>query len=262
LAIPKKSLIRAFVIAREILHAVLHSIQAGEVQRYTDEQLLGATKVLLLHDPEHLTAANWRKRYIVSVADRGPDVTAEGGFALLRNIIAQEFAFMDSLLMSPLNKHSKSPTLWFHRYWLLKIHGGVLSPSLRSLGEGQPVAIEETRASLRSEIGVVLKAADTHKSNYHAFLYARRVLGLVLVKDMAIDDLVKRVQRWAFVHPRDISGWTFLAFLLEWNIHNCSTEAARLLAVEVRKEALAFVEDLSWSGLSVNAFLNILNQAC
>ncbi|OLN87272.1 hypothetical protein CCHL11_03595 [Colletotrichum chlorophyti] len=68
-AVPKLRLVQAFFFARQILQ---NHIADGAVEA---ERLLSATGVLLLMDPEHLTAANIRKRLLRDRISTGGDTT-------------------------------------------------------------------------------------------------------------------------------------------------------------------------------------------
>ncbi|KAK8094531.1 hypothetical protein PG997_001216 [Apiospora hydei] len=143
IAIPKLRLVQAFFIAREILskHLLKPTIPP-------EEKTVGATSVILLMDPEHLTATNIRKKSIVSRLQAG---------ALPAQVLQAEQQFVDSLLTSRLHRHTKSPTLWSHRRWLIQNLG-----SLRSS--------ERIRSDLTN---VVMIAAERHPRNYYAWSHAR-----------------------------------------------------------------------------------------
>ena len=105
---------------------------------------------------------------------------------------------------------------------------------------------------------VVLQAADRHKSNYHAFLYARRLLAF-LPGMLVSEDLVGRVHMFCLKHPRDISGWSFLAFLLEREMRGCgSQEEAGRMRDRVISKTEGFVRDLGWKGASVDWVLKVM----
>src|ERR1700753_4144206 len=70
-----------------------------------------SSRIILLFDPEHITAANFRKRRIINLRQTSS--------ARLPEAYAQEIHFLNSILTSPLHRQSKSPTLWFHRWWLV-----------------------------------------------------------------------------------------------------------------------------------------------
>ena len=70
----------------------------------------------------------------------------------------------------------------------------------------------------KSEHEVALRAAHRHFANYYAFNYLRKLAELIgadVIRDGLGREIVNTVQKWCFAHPRDISGWAYLAFLLE-----------------------------------------------
>ncbi|KLU89650.1 hypothetical protein MAPG_08621 [Magnaporthiopsis poae ATCC 64411] len=73
IAVPKTSLVRAFIVARMRLMAWQQQQDAAA----DDTDILAATAVQLLMDPEHLTAANTRKRALT--LRRAEDWTREFG---------------------------------------------------------------------------------------------------------------------------------------------------------------------------------------
>lgn len=76
---------------------------------------------------------------------------------LVENAIRQEMCLLDTLLTSPLNRHTKSPTLWYHRYWLRTI-----IVSMAGITGNKP-AKEVSLPALRRELEVVFKAGETPK---------------------------------------------------------------------------------------------------
>lgn len=110
-----------------------------------------------------------------------------------------------------------------------------------------------------------MKAGERHPRNYYAWLYARNLLReLAALSCRGEGDVEKRGSRgnlaiaylaemhgWCLKHPRDISGWTFLKFLLD-QVRN---------EQEVRKaswETKEFVKKYGWRGESIEWFLKSL----
>lgn len=189
LGIPKKILALALIEGR---------------RRFFNNELraskLEATKVILLFDPEHLTAANFRKRWLEELkADTEPKAQLA-----YRKAVKYEFCFLDSILTSPLHRQSKSPTLWHHRLWLL----GLLMPMDK---ESVP---EDARTEFwRKELTTVFKSGERHSKNYYAWQYARRLEERVDGLDATLD-FAQRVKLWCCRHPGDISGWSCLLYLV------------------------------------------------
>ena len=60
----------------------------------------------------------------------------------------------------------------------------------------------------------MLAAGERHFANYYAFSHARRVVSLC-EEGGEWGGWVERVRKWCLAHPRDISGWGLLVFLLQ-----------------------------------------------
>lgn len=167
--------------------------------------------MVLLFDPEHITVANFRKRRILDI--KGSD---EGGLTFDKTAW-KEMVFLNSILTSPLHRQSKSPTLWHHRAWLLEL---LIPMTLVNPSRGDLLPF------LAVEIDAVLKAGERHPKNYYAFQYARRLLARVeYFQDETslswknyyttyLHTRARLVKIWCCKHPSDISGWSFLLFLL------------------------------------------------
>jgi hypothetical protein len=193
LGVPKKILALAFAEARKIF-----STNAEDEDSLL--QVLQATKVMLLFEPEHLSAANFRKRKLVELSSG----TTPEAQLLYRKALKYEFLFLDSILTSPLHRQSKSPTLWHHRLWLLRHF-------LPSDLEDVP---EEVRASFwRAELASVCKSGERHPKNYYAWQYARRLVDRIDSMD-AMLDFAQSVKEWCCKNPSDTSGWSCLLYLI------------------------------------------------
>lgn len=193
LGVPKKVLAVAFVEARKIFF---------QNEKTEDGQSLAlrATKVMLLFEPEHLTAANFRKRSLMALKF---DSTPAAQLAY-RKALKYEFCFLDSILTSPLNRQSKSPTLWHHRLWLLEL----FRPKVVEL------VPEDVRAKFwRTELKSVCKSGEQHPKNYYAWQYARRLVERIDGME-AMLDFAQSVKDWCCKHPSDTSGWSCLLHLL------------------------------------------------
>ncbi|KAH7401640.1 hypothetical protein BKA66DRAFT_405521 [Pyrenochaeta sp. MPI-SDFR-AT-0127] len=193
LGIPKKILALAYMEARQ---------QFFENKAATDRAsvALQATKVMLLFDPEHLTAANFRKRRLLTLRDmNGPQSRAN-----YHQTLQQELCFVNSILTSPLHRQSKSPTLWHHRLFMMR---PLVLLELENASKAQEIAF------WRSELAAVCKSGQQHPKNYYAWQYARKLM--TSIKSPGInDDFARFVKDWCCKHPSDISGWSFLLFLV------------------------------------------------
>lgn len=194
IAIPKLKLVQAFCIARQLFFKLKDSIEGNH------QDLIEATAVILLMDPEHLTAANTRKRIIQACLARSP--------AELDSLVKRELVFIDSLLTSPLHRHTKSPTLWGNRRWILDVRKSIQMPF----------------DVLRDLTDVVMISAEKHPRNYYAWLHMRWLFKECAGadSDFNIPKLLLTVKSWVLRHPGDTSGWSFLLYVLlslsqSWN---------------------------------------------
>lgn len=199
---------------------------------------LEATRIILLFDPEHLTAVNFRKKRLVTIQE---EVT-RGFTNTLTTAAQQELLFLDSILTSPLHRQSKSPTLWHHRYWLFS------NLLLTTISYGP--FNELYGLPVKSEFDAVFKAGEQHPKNYYAWQYARRLIELLVSISQQsetqsnraqpnVQDIVNisatRVKDWCLRHPSDTSGWSFLLFILGY-VDNLPT----------RKDTVSNILDLTF----------------
>lgn len=192
LILPKLRVVQAFIVARKLL--LRHREENGSV---SEEDLAAATRVLLMMDAEHLTAANTRKRQIVG-----------SGYDLA--LIRRELSFVDSLLKSDLHRHNKSPTLWNHRLWLM-------AQRLNRYDEGKLLIkreydhIPDEEFLERHFKTVIFVSGERHPKNYYAWAHARQLL--LMASDTGKSALLPITRDWCWSHRGDISGWTFLVSL-------------------------------------------------
>ncbi|KAF1993123.1 hypothetical protein P154DRAFT_98169 [Amniculicola lignicola CBS 123094] len=211
----KRFLAAAFLHARQVFQS---SLEVGK-EREGVSLANDASKVMLLYDPEHVTAANFRKRYLRRAKDQ--------------ELFRRELVFLTSILTSPLHRHAKSPTLWSHRAW-------VLQQTLPAM------AVSDVESyfvkNMESELDAILRAGERHPTNYYAWGYARKLFrmmeNLYLDKEtyhwkpeipLFVSSSAQRLKAWCMRHPSDTSGWSFLHDFL------------RLLTNEPRQ---AIVEDV------------------
>jgi protein prenyltransferase alpha subunit repeat containing protein 1 len=229
IGIPKRSLRKAYLVARE---KFFNELGSGV---YPDPTvILPASTILLLYEPEHLTAANARKRVLEGVENDSP---RELGY-----LVRQELWFLNSLFQSHLNRHTKSPTLWAHRRWLM-----------RRFPKHAPLNTDKSM-----EINVVTTAARIHPKNYYAWDYLRwwtnrypQLLkstnasvsvappsGLkMLTSELPLPDFV---QDWCLMNPSDTSGWSFLLFTLIQSTYEATSNASQQIAMKVLDRAVLF----------------------
>jgi len=200
LGVPKKILVLAYVEARR---RFLHH----KDRSHSSLEALQATKVMLLFDSEHLTAVNYRKRWLVRMRAFGMSE---------QKLLFRELNFLNSILTSPLHRQTKSPTLWHHRLWILD--------SLWTVGF-EKASLDQKATFWRAELAAVCKSGERHPKNYYAWQYARRLVPRLTHDDK--EDFADVVRDWCFKHPSDISGWSFLLVLLP-EIHS-ETKALDIL---------------------------------
>ncbi|KAH8156213.1 hypothetical protein CIB48_g12034 [Xylaria polymorpha] len=216
IAIPKLRLVQAFFVARQILQNHI-----GNVNKAINKDVTAATSILLLMDPEHLTAANIRKRAL-SVPGNLTEVN-----------LRREKLFVDALLTARLHRHTKSPTLWSHRRWLVSTCWTLGIPW-----------------DIRHDIhNVVMVAGERHPRNYVAWQHARFLIehDPSLVATVTLD-----VKEFCLRNHSDISGWAFLS--------DCITriqdeESRRLTCSSVLDDTLSMAESFRWTNESVWVFL-------
>ncbi|KAI2610983.1 protein prenylyltransferase [Hypoxylon fragiforme] len=220
-AIPKLRLVQAFFVARQTLQGPQKGSPIARCE------LMGATTVLLLMDPEHLTAANTRKRLLISALnDSEPDELA----------LRREKQFVDSLLTSRLYRHAKSPTLWSHRRWLLRLF-----------------AARGVRVDLQHDIrNVVMVAGIRHPRNYPAWHHARFLMSH---RTISAENIVGDVKEFCLKNHTDTSSWSFLSYAIG-GIK--SEESQRQISSSIFTEVLQITDSLRWKNESVWIFLRDL----
>ena len=72
--------------------------------------------------------------------------------------------------------------------------------------------------------------------------------------------MVEQLRRWCFAHPRDASGWGFLAFLLRRDGLVMDSEKREGLIGKVSHQTRDFVAALGWKGESVEWFLRAMDD--
>ena len=164
----------------------------------------------------------------------------------------QELKFLESLLTSPLKKHTKAPTLWAQRGWVVGTFWDDVLALYKDEGEEAGI-LWAVKRIWDGELGVVMRAGERHPRNYYAWQYARVLFRLVRGKLIGQDVVegLERVKGWCFLHPRDISGWGFLMFLVHVVVEGGGGEEVRRVVRETRE----WVRKYGWKGESVEWFL-------
>ena len=123
--IPKSLGLACFLHARSILHSYVKTISGQSIKRDSSypvpspesSHVLKATAVMLIWEPNHLTAINWRKRMLQQLLRCAP---ASESVGLGQKAHCVELIFLESLLTSPMPQHAKSSMLWAYRLQLLR----------------------------------------------------------------------------------------------------------------------------------------------
>jgi hypothetical protein len=248
IGVPKRVLVRAFITARRNLYGFLDVSRS--VADDVDDALL-STFVVLLFDPEHLAAANLRKRILL---EGQKDTADDSKGSLMLQAAKRELIAIETLLTSPLHRHTKSPTLWYHRRWVLRHFLTYLRwgthESFDPKGLWQQI--------YRPELLIVMKAGEHHPRNYYAWSHARWLVdnlradadGAALPSSLA--DSMELVQEWCLKHQSDISGWSFLLYLY---IQASKDTEIRNLAFFNAEKVLCFALDFNWDFESIWVFL-------
>ncbi|USP76537.1 uncharacterized protein yc1106_03811 [Curvularia clavata] len=240
LGVSKKALVLAFMEARQQFFTNKHSNDPSTI-----DQTMRATEIMLLFDPEHITAANYRKCELARLK-------AEHGLHtgnICHTSLQRELRFLNSILTSPLHRQSKSPTLWYHRAYVVD---SLISVELAEAANSQKMIF------WKKELDAVCKSGEQHPRNYHAWQYARRLVQKARSFDFE-EHFARNVKTWCCRHPSDISGWSFLLYLMPQIALSLKQELLRdvfnyAVKLDIKNESLwvfmrtALVEDLSSTG--------------
>ena len=271
--VPKSLLTPLYLQARRIFFDDHVSSRAPE----SYHAALQATAIILLFDPNHLTAANFRKRHIQRCFSRERTDNDHDGRDAGKLAVQHELKFLESLVTSPLSKHAKSSTLWAQRLWIVE---NFFRSAMREHATDEAIQMMDMRQGIKSfwdvELMVVMKAGERHPRNYYAWQYARQLFSFVrserpeLVERRQwgrrlLSDSIGLVRGWCLMHPRDISGWAFLVFLLEQlRDEGCDDEDMEKgfedeigLSVSETRE---FARKYEWKGESIEWFLRTMNM--
>lgn len=248
IGLTKKALVKAYTVARQIFFKRLMFMSEDDFRSEHEHEpadAQGVTEIMLLFDCEHLSACNWRKRRLLAAIEYFLQEPKRDAGA--KGVLEAELSLLTSYQTSPLHRHTKSPTLWSHRVWVLR--------QLLALGSCNPDAIITLQ---HQELVHALRAAELHPRNYYAFTYMRQLHALLTqanlknqadwIVDLA-NSLLEYVLNWCFAHPRDISGWMFGKYLLD----QISDQQTRSQATT---RALVFARDIGWEGESLWTFID------
>jgi len=234
IGISKAKLVQAFVVARNLFFTYL-----DENLTVNQQDVHKATSVMLLMDAENTTAANTRKRLI----QRHQKESVE----TMKNILVQELLWVDGMLTSRLHRHTKSPTLWGHRRWVLEVCKSISLPY-------------DVHKDLKD---VIMVSGERHPRNYYAWQHMRWVLENQgsqkgHSKELSLDDakMLSMVLEWCTRHPSDTSGFSFLLYCLLYLPE--ITRTRKEVCSSVCEEVLKLTSSFQWTHESIWVFLRTL----
>ena len=257
IGITKKMLVAAYTVARELFKRRLMSMttedhKAALLVSKPDSSNVSdrvITEIMLLFDCEHLSACNWRKRWLRAAVDGCAQ--DEDQINPTKQALKTELTLLTTYQCSPLHRHTKSPTLWSHRLW-----------ALRQLFQIEPSGRDALLQLAQAELNGVLRAGELHPKNYYAFAYMQQLHHLLSnvadVTDMAdrsswsvqlATALLDPVLVWCMAHPRDISGWMLAKYLI-----GCLPE--QQVRIEALRKIVVFARDIGWRSESLWNFVD------
>ena len=275
-------MIPLYLHARQIFFAYFSCLDKDRNSN-RKEEAYKATTVLLLWDPNHLTAANFRKRWIRDIAldiETGPGLQASEngngngkGKERVKAAVQRELLFLETLTTSPLKKHTKAPTLWAQREWLVRTFWDYAVHNNDDEREEETHSAEKdtVKRFWNEELGIVMRAGERHPRNYYAWGYARVLWRVIVEEKMRVEakgeeegkglvcGTLERVKGWCLLHPRDISAWGFLMFLMQV-VEGGGGEEARQEVKRIARETREWVGKYEWKGESVEWFLKGVAQ--
>ncbi|KAL9629822.1 MAG: hypothetical protein Q9204_005056 [Flavoplaca sp. TL-2023a] len=276
LGIPRKLLLHCFLHARSIFHNHRYLEELQE----ESEEVLQATKILTLWEPGWGSAWAVRKKHLLGLRARAgegvegsDDTTGCGGGVLgtgmqmrtkkgqIQEAVEAELAWVETLVTSPLDgKQAKSSWVWTHRMWILQTFPMAVCNGLPGEGSNGYTADEGIDAWIKKELQIVMIAGERHPRNYYAWNYARGVIQISMrtLSGDGWEECMRTIHQWCLTHPRDISGWAFLVFLIDQRDLFAGTDEslnADQMVEDVFVKTIVFVRKFGWRGESVEWFL-------
>ncbi|EAU34659.1 conserved hypothetical protein [Aspergillus terreus NIH2624] len=262
IGITKKYMAQAFVAARKIFFSDSVLISGSSPSNKSPESdnrlddLSVSSEIILLFDCEHTTACNWRKKRLRDMM-QSLGLTNPASREALISLLHSELTLMTTYVCSPLRRHTKSPTLWEHRLWVLK-HLLFIRRSGGTSGAPQTPDCEATAELWEQELTTVLRAGELHPRNYYAFSYIRELHDVLSLGTDNLCDCYLQLGRravdptltWCLAHTTDISGWMFLLYLL-------GTVPDPTLRTDTVRKVVCFARDVGWEGESLWTFVDL-----
>ena len=176
--------------------------------------------------------------------------------------VEAELAWVETLVTSPLDgKQAKSSWVWAHRMWILQTFPMTVCNGLPGERSNGNTANEGIGAWVKKELQIVMIAGERHPRNYYAWNYARGVIrtSMRTLSNEGWEECVRMIHQWCLMHPRDVSGWAFLVFLLDQSDLFAATDRslnADETVEDVFTKTIDFVRKFGWRGESVEWFLD------
>ena len=144
--------------------------------------LFQITSCLLLVNPDHATVWADRRRCLIQLINEKEKEETEDTCLL---VWKQELNFINLVM----TQHSKAPSSWGHRKYVLQ---QVLKSKSKSASELETTAQEIIESTLRQEIQLCTNVAESYPKNYYAWTH-RRYLWTVLLSDEEVKDSPKNL---------------------------------------------------------------------
>ncbi|GKZ24586.1 hypothetical protein AbraIFM66951_011438 [Aspergillus brasiliensis] len=276
IGLTKKYLVQAFVTARQIFFDASNepfyfpdasghederkSLQNESLRQKRRDDLLNASEIILLFDCEHLTACSWRKRRLAALIQHGGSAGTSLAHREMTTLeLDTELSLLTTYICSPLHRHTKSPTLYNHRLWVLRQMLSESSGSLTRREDDRELVSD--RKVLDEELSIVLRSGELHPKNYYGFTYMRQLLDMLSgsyedqegASARLAASIIPKVMDWCLAHPSDISGWMFTLRLLDW----VPDEESRTDCID---KVLLFALNVGWEGESIWTFVNLATK--
>lgn len=286
--ITKKALIKAFLKARATFFGFIRRQREENVVPYPETVLL-MTSIILLYDTEFLTAVNWRKNWLIHQLQTGDRELAVAAVSRELSFTASLLASpMHRTAKSPMIWFHR---LWILQMLLeegrqladllqsvavrtMDAEWGFSSNMLEHTSHIPRTAADHPNLELvdfmrvwRYELSLVQRAGENHPHNYYAWKHLRHIFDCVKARSLVLGVIVDgstteeiiaeaaltQTQRWCMQHPRDVSGWSFLQFLLH-HIKNIS------LQHQCVKQTIDYARKIGWEGEGLWRFVDSITD--
>ncbi|KAH9462208.1 hypothetical protein H4Q26_016901 [Puccinia striiformis f. sp. tritici PST-130] len=194
LGIPQKILAQIYAHASQRFHTT------NKTDDEEAENLFKLTRILLIQNPDHLTALSTRRKLLKT----GEQLREE--------------LELNTVLLSVVS-HSKSTGLWFHRRWIFAQLHRCPPPTSSSNPIYKPF-VQFTPDRIEEEFVFNLQTCDRYPRNYYAWFHRKWVLSQLpsLHPQDTIDGILdtekERILRFMGTHPKDNSATNYIQFIV------------------------------------------------